>query len=418
MANLFATQGALAPRVSAAAVALGAPKGAARGKAASRPPARAQRAQRPAGKPPAARSRTTFNPIEGPLNETQIQRIAKAQAQGTLNAELQPLKAQQQEIRANELGASERYGQYAGQANNLLGQLGTAQQASAKTFENQAADSALQAGKAIETSGQNASTLTGGYIAPELRAELNAEANRSVAAGAAGNTFAQNSAQSGENLLSGLRGAAALRATEGQGKLTDTFQKEAGQVRSREGAAVAKLGPFQAKVESELGQKNLTDNAVQQGLGLKTQTLQQKGAETRERVGATVRGQNLASSRNRENVKEREWATKANLTYKETHPTGKSTNAPKAPSPKEGRSYMAKLSTAEQIARTILGSKTKDPAAQKTAREELAKKGASGDVISAALNLVAYGRLGPQDRRTAEAYGLTNTMRPAWFRTH
>lgn len=44
--------------------------------------------------------------------------------------------------------------------------------------------------------------------------------------------------------------------------------------------------------------------------------------------------------------------------------------------------------------------------------------GYSPDVIHAALNLATYGVLGPDDRKTAESYGLLRAMRPEWFTPH
>jgi hypothetical protein len=293
----MATGGTLAPptpgaRQTAAAVALGAPKvasvrsqrvTAAKMPRVSREAVRMPKAptnQKAAGRSSSAKQTAPKAPAApkqssapgqllirpGQNSPQEIAQIARQEAQSVLKSELSPLKGEQREIGQGELGAAERYQSYSQTANNLLANLGQNQEASAKTFENQAADSALQAGKAVETAGQNQASMTGGYVSPELKAQLNAEANQAVGAGAAGNTFAQSSAQAGQNLMSGIRGAAALRAVEGQQKMTGYFQKQAAKVGEAENARVAKVGADEAKFNQSLSEENFRDYAAQQKL--------------------------------------------------------------------------------------------------------------------------------------------------------
>jgi hypothetical protein len=304
-------------RKAAAVVALGGPKGVTRApkadvnarmpkaaKAPTKMPGQAKAGKAPKATP-AKPTRTVFNPVEGVLGSKEIRNISHTMAQEVLKAELEPLKSEAKEVANNETGASQRYSQYSTAANNLLAGVAGSQEASAKTFENQAADNALQAGKAIETSGQTQASMTGGYVSPELRAQLNAEAAREVGAGAAGNTFAQNTAQAGQNLVAGLRGAAALRAVEGQGKITGYFQKEANKIGEAENTRIAKVGADQAKDETELGQKNVTDYATLQGLGIKqSELLNKTGLDTSKEKEERSKEVTEASKRQDERSKE------------------------------------------------------------------------------------------------------------------
>jgi hypothetical protein len=378
----------------------------------------------------------------------QIEQIAGRQAGENLKAALGPLQNQGKEVQANEAGASQRYQGYAGAANTLLGGFAAQQQASAKTAENAAADNALQAGKAIETTGQQQASMTAGFMTPELKAELAAEGNRTSAAGAAGNTFAANTGQSGENLLSGIRGAAALRAVEGQGKITDFFQKQQQQIQAKEGELAGKQGAEKGRIENELAQKNLTDYATLQSLGIKGQALVQKGTETKEKIRTTERGQNFGRANNQENnatrikqgeennrVKERGQnfsrasaqekaaiAKEHNVIYAQIH---KETANGTKPNPTAGRKMMSLVDGAAGYA----AMKLKSGASQATVRKELSvgegtgKGGEEGqgytpDVIHAAMNLAVYGVLGPEDRAVMTKYGLTNKIRPEWFKPH
>lgn len=257
-----------APRTAKMPTSTKAPKGAARAP-------HAQPAQR-----------TVFNPLEGSMSSGDIRTIARREAQEVLKSELEPLRGQAREVSSNELGASQRFSADTTAANNVLGGVAAQQEASAKTLENAAADNALKAGKAIETSGQQQAGQTAGYIAPELRAQLNAEAQRESAAGAADNTFAQNSAQAGQNLMAGIRGAAALRAVEGQDKMTGFFQKQGSRIQEAENARIGKVGSDQSRIENELGQKNVTDYATLQSLGLKNVAAKNQTAATKSKIGS------------------------------------------------------------------------------------------------------------------------------------
>src|SRR5206468_2297242 len=156
-----------------------------------------------------------------------------------------------------------------------------------------------------------------------------------------------------------------------------------------------------SKLDLETLQHQFTNRATEQGLGIKLTGLQQKGAETRERVGATKRGQNISAQSQAAGRVQRERASQrtaetsrlnkqAELNYKETHPSGKATNAPKAPSPAEGRKYMANISKAEAIAHQqgVSGKTTAKRLGE--VRKYLQGLGYNGDQVSAAMNLAYY----------------------------
>jgi hypothetical protein len=331
-------------RVTAAVKALGgpapkAPSSKGVGKATRLPKAPGQKAaakmpRQPAAHAkaaPAARQRLVPNYSEGSLNEGQIKQIANNEAKQVMNAELSPLKGEAKEIQGNELGASERFQSDAGAANSLLSSVGQQQEASAKTAENQAADNALSQGKSIETSGQQQASMTAGYMSPELRAELNAEGTREAGVGAAGNTFAQNSAQAGSNLTAGIRGAAALRAVEGQQKVTGYFQKEGNKVQEDEGRTIAKKGADQASYEQDIAKENEKAYATNAALGLKGQETANKTAKTRAelpKLGAETRQDEAATRKDEtetgiKSAKERPEIAKLNADAKEAEAKAK-----------------------------------------------------------------------------------------------
>jgi hypothetical protein len=327
MANTGGTAAPSTVRVSGAAQALGAPKisqikaqktspagkvpgvgkktpnlprfqGSKNGKNAGRQ----GKAQAPGAPKPAARP-SVFNPLEGTESGAELQKTARSEANEIAKTELTPLKEAATEIGQNQLGVSERYGHMAEATNSLLKSTGEQQEASAKTFENQQADNAIKAGQGVETAGQNARTLTGGALEPGVQAEINAEGQKVAQTGAAQQSFAANLGQSQNAEQSAIRSAAADRALEGQSRIASSYGKALATNEESQGRAVAKVGDDTAKIQNELGQKQFTDYATSQGLGLKTATLAQKGAETAAKDKLTERGQNLKTKETAERTK-------------------------------------------------------------------------------------------------------------------
>jgi hypothetical protein len=368
------------------------------------------------------------SPLE--MSPGQLHSYNTKQVGENTQAELLPYRQRNAELSNIEQTAAKRYAGYGEATQAGLAGLQSTQQASAKTATNEAAESALRASKAIETAGQTSAQQNAGYVDPQLKAALGNQQANVTATGQAREAGAQAMNQNESNYLTNVRAAAAQRIAEGQQGITSTYGKQRGEVGGQERQLLAKMPGQVSKLDAEGLQHQFNNAATEQGLGIKIKTLGQKAQETQARVGATIRGQNIGAETQRrgQNVSrensERTAQTSrqnkaADLTYKETHPTGTKSTIPKAPNPAEGRKYMKALSEGVQIAKGVLGQVNQGRGthtSQTAAREALAKKGATADQISAALNLAVYGRLGPQDRKTAEAYGLTPAMRAQWFR--
>lgn len=403
-------------RASGAAQALGAPK--AQPKAAAKPkPAggkpQGQKPQHPGGvpqkpKPPGGVPFYQMNPAQ--LH----QYAAKTVGEG-VKAELQPFKAKAGEIQNQEQTVSKRFGGYGETADKQLGGLQDSQQASAKTFANSAADSALKALQSVETTGQNTAQANAGYLDPQVKSQLDRERANLAGIGAGQEGTAKALGESGANLLSNIRAAATQRVAEGQQGIASTYGKQFGANRSAENQILGKQTGRAAALETELQQKAFTDKATEQGLGIKIGGLRvnQQNAQTKAgSLNATERRNSLTERG--QNLKQQEHAQ--DLTFKDTHPTGGSTNAPKAPSPAEGRKYMGNVSKAESIVQQQLGPKKFDHKRQEQVRHYLRGLGYNGDQISAAMNLAVYGHLGAKDEEVAASYGLTPAMRAQWFK--
>ncbi|HEY4810907.1 MAG TPA: hypothetical protein VIH71_07615 [Solirubrobacteraceae bacterium] len=388
--------------------------------------------------------------MEGVLTGRQIQGLEKRYESKLEGAELTPYRNEARENTANEQGAQGRYAQYAATDNQLLSNLTASQEASAKTTENQAADSALQAGKAIETSGQTQASMTGGYVSPELRAELNAEASRQVAAGEAGNTFAQSTAQAGSNLLQGIRGAAALRSVEGEGKVGNYFQKNAAQIQQKESEVIPKVAARAAEYGSKISSENAKEYINLKSLGIKALANQSKetheAAENRkyaveipQREADTRKAEveTLAKAPNGFD----QWAKREELAIKKLSSTDKAKYDEALSKIKEGGQgsvadglkYMGSVESAMGYAKAFIQrEKAAEPhastqqiytkvrsqlqAGSGTGKEGEGGKGYDPAIVSAAMNLAVYGRLGTVEAAEAMAQGLNPVQKPAWFK--
>lgn len=445
-------------RLIAAAQALGAPKGVARPQPKAkanlpRPQKTKANLPRPQNHPAKAAphaqaakpSTVAFNPLAGTLNTQQLQSLARNTAQSQQKAELAPLQNQAREIQGNEQGVQQRFQQYGQAQDAQLGAIGQSAEASAKTAQNNAAELALKSGQAVEGTGQSQSALTGGYIAPELKAEINAEGARAASTGATGTSLAAQGAQNETNFMANLRATAAAKVTEGARGISSLYGKQLGENENKQGEAAAKLAPNEAKLLTELGQKQFTDQITAQGLGIKTQSLAQKGQETQAKLKTTERGQNVtARGQNiaRQTATEKialegrkqtfgEWSKReqiaisklsaadkarydeAQVRIKNAQARGVSAN------PKEGRKYESEIARGLTEVQGILGTHNQgrgNAASQAEARKLLAEKGATSDQIAAVLNLAVYGRLSTADQAAAISYGLTPNLRPQWFR--
>ncbi len=291
------------PRQSAIAHHMGAPK-----QRPAKPVAKPKAAAPPKAAPrPAAKGLGSSQKAIGELNQGDVVNRARTEARLARNQELVPLKAQAAEIKGNEQGVQQRYGQLVGAQNTQLEKLQQGQEASAKTFQNQMAENALTQGKAIETAGQTQASMTGGYVSPELRAQQALSSQQAAGQGGAGSAFAQQVAAGGANEIAQMRAAASLSALGGSQAVSNTFQKQLAQNQTAQQGVFAKTGLREVEGRTKLEQANFADQAAKAKLGSEGIKLQQAGAKIRQagelgraKIGASER----ASTRTRESAKE------------------------------------------------------------------------------------------------------------------
>jgi len=369
-----------------------------------------------------------------------------AQAQGA--AETAPLQNQAKEIGATEAAVQARYKALGEQQTQSLAGISQQAEASAKTAQNTAADNALKAGQSIETTGQAQQGLAGGYISPEVKAELQAQGQKAAGTGAAGVSLAQQSGQNEQNFMSNLRASAAARVAQGGGEIANTYGKQLRENSNKQGEVAGKVAALGPKIRSELESSQFNQQAVKgklgseniklgidkEKVGIDAQNARTKAVDAFNKAQGAKEGHNLTRAKlGLENGKFsfEKWAKESDLKIKglsakdkaiydqaqvrikEAQTTGK------APSPAEGRKYMSALSSGLTKAKAVLGTHNQgrgNAASQTQAREELTKAGATTDQINAIMNLAVYGRLSKADQAAAISYGLTPNLRQEWFR--
>lgn len=252
-----------------------------------------------------ARPATAFNPMDGFLNSQQLGNLANQITKQNMSTQLTPLRQQANEIAGTENTVAGRYGGYSEATDKLLQGTGQESENTAKTYENQAADAVLKAGEAVNQTGQTATAQNGGYLDPQVQAELNAEGKLSAGVGGAQNSFAQASGQNEQNFMGNLRAAATQRALEGQKSIATTYGGDLAKNSSAQQALIAKQPADAKSLATELGQKQFTDYATMQGLGIKQTTAQQAGEKIKltakqntEHDRLTERGQNITATKN------------------------------------------------------------------------------------------------------------------------
>lgn len=244
-----------------------------------------------------------FNPLEGTLNSKQLGKLANRLTLEKTKAAVQPLKGQEKEIGQVERSVANRYGQYSNAGAQALQGIQGEADTSAKTYQNNVAESTLKAAKAIEGTGQTATEQNGGYLDPQVQAALNASGRLSAGIGNSQEQLAQNLGQGESNFISNLRAAAALRAVQGQSNIASTYGKQREGVQQKIGEARARQPGEAANLAVELGQKQFTDQATSQSLGLKQvgaqqaqQKINQAAKQNAEHDRLTERGQNITAS--------------------------------------------------------------------------------------------------------------------------
>src|SRR5580692_7988050 len=189
---------AVGTRVVAAAQALGAPKAGPKAQHKAPPMPRSQKQPLPRAQPKVAKTFIEMNPA-------QQQHLATKQVQQETQAELKPFREQAQQIAGTQQTVANRFQGYGEATDKLLGGIQGEQAASAKTFENQAADAAVKAQGEVNTTGQNAVTNNAGYEDPQLRSQLAAESGNVAGIGAAQQATAATLGQNEGNYLANIR---------------------------------------------------------------------------------------------------------------------------------------------------------------------------------------------------------------------
>jgi hypothetical protein len=238
------------------------------------------------------------------LNSQQLAQLADQITKQNLGAQLTPLRQQAGEISGIEGTVAKRYGGYSEATDKLLQGIGSGAEASAKTYENQAADTVLKAGQAISQTGQAAAGQNGGYLDPQVQAEINAQGQLAGGVGGAQNSFAQAAGQNEQNFMGNLRAAAAQRALEGQRGISTLYGDQLSKNQASQQALIAKQPADAKSLATELGQKQFTDYATLQGLGIKQSGVQQNAQkiqltaqQNHEHDRLSERGQNITATR-------------------------------------------------------------------------------------------------------------------------
>lgn len=239
---------------------------------------------------------TAFNPIKGFLNSQQLGKLANQITKQNMETELSPLRQQAKEIAGTQATVANRYGGYSNATNSLLSGISQDAETGAKTFENQAADAALKAGEGISQTGQAATAQDGGYLDPQVQAELNAQGKLAAGVGSAQNELAATAGGNETGFMGNLRAAAAQRALEGQKSINTLYGQQLGKNQGEQNKLIAKQ-PAEAKsLAVELGQKQFTDYATAKSLGIKQQTANTTAKNDSEKARLIQRGQNITAS--------------------------------------------------------------------------------------------------------------------------
>jgi hypothetical protein len=315
----------------------------------SSPVHQAKASSKPAGKS-GGKPATAFNPMSGFLNSQQLGELANQITKQNLGTQLAPLRQQAKEIQGTEGTVAKRYGGYSEATDKLLQGIGQDTENNAKTYENQAADAVLKAGQAVNQTGQTAQAQNGGYLDPQVQAQLNAQGQLATSVGGAQNSFAQAAGQNEQNFMGNLRAAAAQRALEGQSSIHGTYAAQLGKNTAQQRELVAKQPADAKSLETELGQKQFTDYATLQGLGIKQTGVQQAGEKIKltakqnnEHDRLTERGQNITVTKN---------AAQTRVDERKLAETERHNRASESTSAERARAYVKKanggLSTPQQ----------------------------------------------------------------------
>ncbi len=394
----------------------------------------------PAGHPkPAAKPKAAPRPPKigsgqkeiGTLNPGDVVNQSVTRARQERNVALAPLQSQANEIKGNEQGVQQRYGQLQGAQNTQLEKIQQGQEASAKTFQNQMAENALTQGKAIETAGQTQASMTGGYVSPELRAQQALSSQQAAGQGGAGSTFAQSVAASGASEIGQMRAAASLSALGGNQQIAGFFQKQLAANQAAQQGVIGKVGPRTTELEEKIGQTNYTDQLAKAKLaseGVKLNQAQQKinlygksiaGANKARAADAaykqlegklkiaglegTERQRKIENGINSGKLKVSELSQQDKSAYdkwKQSQPGGSTTY-----SPATAAKFQSDVGKVASKIVTLTEGKTHNQTELNAAWKKLREEGIDDHVIHAAINKVRYNKFGPRDQAYMKSIG-------------
>lgn len=214
----------------------------------------------------------------------ELANIAKEIADREANSNLAPLRQQ-----ATETGSAEQNALARNQAMGAAGQqtlagLQSGEEASAKTGENNAAEAALQAAKAIQSGGQAASMANGGQLGAATAAALGESAQQAGSLGAAASQYQSAMGVSTPAEMSQLRAAAAQRITEGATRLGEGYQVAQQRNAGEQDKIIGREAVEAQRQDKLLGEEQTKDRTALAAVGVKEGTL--KATEAKNQITA------------------------------------------------------------------------------------------------------------------------------------
>jgi hypothetical protein len=273
-------------------------------KPAGKPPVAQHAAKAPVAKPAAAASGQRPAYELSPLEQYQkgrypnaagISTLANKVVGGEYKAALEPLRQQDQEIGSAAGNAATREAELGQTTQNAIGSLAPAEEASAKTAQNNAAEAAIKASNELKNAGAASAFATGGYVDPQVQSALTSGAQTAGKLGGAAGEYASAMGVNSADYLNNVRAAAAQRVAEGASRIGEGYQASTAKNVGEENKLLGKEGPAIEKERTALGKEEVADNVALRSVGAKEGTVKVDAAK----VGATEKG-NVEKTRSTE----------------------------------------------------------------------------------------------------------------------
>lgn len=351
------------------------------------------------------------------MSPGELKHFATKTVQQSTKTELEPFRRRAGEISGQEQNVASRYGAYGRATDTLLGGIQGEAGGSARTFENQVAQNALNASKGIETSGQELANQAAG--SPQLAAQLQAERANVTGIGAAQQGAAGQLGQSESNFMTNLRAAAAQKVAEGQGQIAGAFGKQRAENQAKESELLSRQPGAITKLLTELTQKQFTNRAAEAGLGIKQGQLNvaQQNATTKaraqsasERLGfAKLSGEERQRTINNRINEGKLKVSELNANDKAAYDRWKMSQGGGKGGTKfssaTATKFNADVGKVQSAIITAVKGNTHDQAALNAAWNELRAKNVDEHLIHAAMNKLRYGHYGARDREYMKSIG-------------